>query len=159
MKKATALILVFLFVLSLTACKNETQEQFAVYSFCGENESFTICNGTIVLSNSEDVFYGGNLQVTQPESINNLFSYKATFYTMIDGQQEIIFVDEVQNLSSAELLGIDFGKKSSNADEISKQFTNIEDLNGKLYCELKITDTEGNKNSYTIQLVLIKITN
>ena len=77
---------------------------------------------------------------------------------MIDGQQEIILVDEVQNYSAAELLVIDFGKKFSNADEISKQFTNIEDLNGKLYCELKITDAVGNKNSYIIELELTKIT-
>ena len=89
MKKVTALVLVFLLVLTLTACTNETQEQLVVYSFYGENECFVISNGTIVLSNSEDVFWGGNLQVTQSESINDITSCKATFYTMVDGKQEI----------------------------------------------------------------------
>ena len=158
MKKVTALVLVFLLVLTLTACTNETQEQLVVYSFYGENECFVISNGTIVLSNSEDVFWGGNLQVTQSESINDITSCKATFYTMVDGKQEIILVDEFQNLSTSELLGVDLGKKFSNDSTISKQFMEIEKSNGKLYCELKITDREGNKNSYTIELKLTKVT-
>ena len=158
MKKVTALVLVFLLVLTLTACTNETQEQLVVYSFYGENECFVISNGTIVLSNSEDVFWGGNLQVTQSESINDITSCKATFYTMVDGKQEIILVDEFQNLSTSELSGVDLGKKFSNDSAISKQFMEIEKSNGKLYCELKITDREGNKNSYTIELKLTKVT-
>jgi hypothetical protein len=141
----------------LTACNNQKQEQLIVYSFYGENECFEISNGTIVLSDSEDVFYGGNLQVNQPEAIQNITSYKATFYTMIDGQQETILIDELHNISSTELLGVDLGKKVSNNPEISNQFKNIEEANGKFWCELKVTDTEGINNSYKIELNLIKI--
>ena len=157
MKKLTALFLAFLFVLMLTACNNQKQEQLIVYSFYGENECFEISNGTIVLSDSEDVFYGGNLQVNQPEAIQNITSYKATFYTMIDGQQETILIDELHNISSTELLGVDLGKKVSNNPEISNQFKNIEEANGKFWCELKVTDTEGINISYKIELNLIKI--
>ena len=53
---------------------------------------------------------------------------------------------------------VDLGKKFSNDSAISKQFMEIEKSNGKLYCELKITDREGNKNSYTIELELTKVT-
>ena len=94
MKKLTAIILALLFVLMLTACNNVKQEQLVVYSFYGESDCFEISNGTIILSDSEDVFYGGNLKVNQPESIQNITSYKAAFYTMIDGQQETILIDE-----------------------------------------------------------------
>jgi hypothetical protein len=158
MKKITILVLLFLLTLTLTSCVNEKQEQLAVYSFYGKNENFIISNGTIVLSNSEDIFWGGNLQAAQSESISDISSYKATFYTMVDGKQEIILVDEFQNLSTSELLGVDLGKKFSNDSAISKQFMEIEKSNGKLYCELKITDREGNKNSYTIELELTKVT-
>ena len=157
MKKLTAIILALLFVLMLTACNNVKQEQLVVYSFYGESDCFEISNGTIILSDSEDVFYGGNLKVNQPESIQNITSYKAAFYTMIDGQQETILIDELNNVSSAELLGVDLGKKVSNSSEISNQFRNIEDANGKFWCELKVTDKEGNSNSYKIELNLIKI--
>ena len=101
MKKITILVLLFLLTLTLTSCVNEKQEQFAVYSFYGKNENFIISNGTIVLANSEDIFWGGNLQAAQSESISDISSYKATFYTMVDGKQEIIHVDEVQNLSNS----------------------------------------------------------
>ena len=157
MKKLTAIILALLFVLMLTACNNVKQEQLVVYSFYGESDCFEISNGTIILSDSEDVFYGGNLKVNQPESIQNITLYKAAFYTMIDGQQETILIDELNNVSSTELLGVDLGKKVSNSSEISNQFRNIEDANGKFWCELKVTDKEGNSNSYKIELNLIKI--
>ena len=157
MKKLTAIILALLLVLTLTACNNAKQEQLVVYSFYGESGCFEISNGTIVLSESEDVFYGGNLQVNQPESIRNIASYKVTFYVMIEGQQETILVDELNNISSTELLCVDLGKKVSHSSEISKQFKNMEDANGKFWCELKVTDKEGNSNSYKIELNLIKI--
>ena len=157
MKKLTAIILALLFVLMLTACNNVKQEPLVVYSFYGESDCFEISNGTIILSDSEDVFFGGNLKVNQPESIQNITSYKAAFYTMIDGQQETILIDELNNVSSTELLGVDLGKKVSNSSEISNPFRNIEDANGKFWCELKVTDKEGNSNSYKIELDLIKI--
>ena len=76
---------------------------------------------------------------------------------MVDGQQEIILVDELQNISSAELLDIDLGKKVSNGSEISNQFKSNEDANVELQCDLKVTDTAGNSNSYTIELNLLEI--
>ena len=158
MKKITILVLLFLLTLTLTSCVNEKQEQFAVYSFYGKNENFIISNGTIVLSNSEDIFWGGNLQAAQSESISDISSYKATFYTMVDGKQEIIHVDEVQNLSNSYLLEIDFGKKFGKDSSIKKQLIEIDKSNGKLYCELKITDREGNKNNYSIELEMTKVT-
>ena len=91
-------------------------------------------------------------------SIINISSYRATFYTIIDGQQEIILVDELHNSSSAELLEISLGKKAVNDSEFNKQFKNIDELNGKVFCEMKTTDIEGNENSYTIELELTKIT-
>ena len=157
MKKLIALILAFSFVLTLTACKNATQEQPTVYSFYGKNECFEITNGIIVLSASEDVFCGGTLRVNKPKSIADITSYRATFYTMVDGQQETIHIDELQNVSSAELSVIDFGKKVINRSEISKQFKIIEENNGKFWCELKVTDADGNIDSYTIELELLKI--
>ena len=158
MKKFLSLILAISFMLALTACKNEAQEQLVVYSFYGENDCFKISNGTIVLSDSEDIFYGGSLHVTEPESIIDISSYKATFYTVTDGQREIILVDELHNSSSAELLEVSLGKIVANDSELNQQFKNIEQLNGKVFCELETTDKEGNKNSYTIEMELTKIT-
>lgn len=150
-------IILMLMVLFLTGCSDTKEKQFVVYSFYGENEILKISNGTIIFSDSEDVFYGGHLQLNNSNSIKNIAAYKATFYTMIDGQQEIIHTDELSNISSSELLNIDFGKKVFDNSQISNHFNNVEKENGNLWCQLKITDIDGNSNSYIIELKPMKI--
>ena len=157
MKKLIVFVFALIFVLSLTACKETTQEQPAVYSFYGKNECYEITNGTISLSDSADVFCGGTLRVNKPKSIKDITAYRATFYTMIEGQQVIIHIDELQNRSSTELSVIDFGKKVIHSPEISQQFKLIDKGDAKFWCELNVTDTEGNRNRYTIALELLKI--
>ena len=111
MKKLLAFFLVFSCLLPLTACQTQAEDQLIVYAFHGENEYFTITNGTIVFSDSQEVFYGGNLLPVQSNFITDIASYTATFYTIVDGQQETILIDSLSNFSSAELVNIDFGKK------------------------------------------------
>ena len=154
MKKFVAFISALSMVLAFTSCKNSEKDQTTVYSFSGKNESVSISNGTVVLTDYEEVFYGGNLNFVQPENIS---SYRATFYIMTDGQQETVFVDELSDVSPAELLNFDLGKKVGNNSEISKQFRNIEDADGKFWCELKVTDAQGNSNSYSVELELVKV--
>ena len=158
MRKLIVFIFSLSFILTLTACMNAKETQHAVYSFYGEDGYFEISNGAIVLSDSEDIFYGGNLRVSPSSSISNITSYKATFYIMIDGQQKTIFANEFRNYSSAELVVIDLGKKVSKHPDISNQFKNIEEKNAKFWCELEVSDAEGNRNCYTIVLKLIQIT-
>ena len=76
---------------------------------------------------------------------------------MIDGQQKTIFANEFHNYSSAELVVIDLGKKVSKHPDISNKFKNIEEENAKFWCELEVSDTEGNRSYYTIVLKLVKI--
>ena len=158
MRKLIAFIFSLSFILTLTACTNAKETPHAVYSFYGEDGYFEISNGTIVLSDSEDIFYGGNLRVSPSSSISNITSYKATFYIKIVGQQKTIFANEFRNYSSAELVVIDLGKKVSKHPDISNQFKNIEEKNAKFWCELEVSDAEGNRNCYTIVLKLIQIT-
>lgn len=158
MKKLLAFFLVFSCLLPLTACQTQAEDQLIVYAFHGENEYFTITNGTIVFSDSQEVFYGGNLLPVQSNFITDIASYTATFYTIVDGQQETILIDSLSNFSSAELVNIDFGKKVTKGPEISKYFQDIEESNRSLWCELSITDKSGNLNCYNIELKLIAIT-
>ena len=50
-------------VLMLAGC-NDT-EQITTYTFRGEHDYFAISNGSITLSDTEEVFDGGDLQITQ----------------------------------------------------------------------------------------------
>ena len=158
MKKVIAFTISLLFIFTLTGCDNAKTNQLLVYSFSGENENFSIENGTIVLSDSENIFYGGNLKVVQSEYTKDIESYRAAFYTLTDGEQETIYVDEFYNNSPAELTAVDLGKMVSAGSDIRMQFENLSESQGKFYCQLNITDADGNENSYTIELTLTEIT-
>ena len=158
MKKLIALVLTAFFVFTLASCKGNEQDKTTVYSFCGYGEDYVISNGTIVLSDYENIFYGGNLQAVQYENVENIASYTATFYLDVGEKQEIVYVDELLNNSSFELLNIDFGKTISDNAEIYDLFNEFYNSNGSFCCELKTTDTDGNIHSDSIVLELTKIT-
>ena len=79
MKKLIVLVLALVCALSLSACDNIQQEHIAVFSFCGQNEQFAIYNGVVVLSDAEEVFDGGDLEVVQEELFSDIASYSTTF--------------------------------------------------------------------------------
>lgn len=61
----------------LSGCgKEPAKKPLDVYSFCGENANFSISNGIIVLSFTEEIFYGGNLD----GELSDVVGYSMTFY-------------------------------------------------------------------------------
>ena len=158
MKKIIALFLLASCMLTLAACNNTKQEKTRVYSFTGENEKYVITNGVVVLTEEEDIFYGGELQTAQPDGIKNIASYRAEFYTRIDDEEDVVLVSAMDNASSSEMLNIDLGKASGNGKMLEDNFGKMDESEGDFWCELKIKDTQGNQNSYIIDLTLTEIT-
>lgn len=159
MKKIIALLLLVSCMLTLSACNNAMKEKTRVYSFTGENEEYVITNGVIVLMDEEDIFYGGELKALQADGIKNIASYRAEFYTRIDDEEDVVLVSAMDNDSSSEMLNIDFGKASGNGKMLDDNFGKMDELQGDFWCELRIKDTQGNQNSYIIDLTLTEITN
>jgi len=155
MKKVIALLLVLVGVLSLAACNNAEQEQVTTYSFRGEHEYFAISNGSIILSDTEEMFDGGDLQITQSCVFEAVASYSATFYTLTDGEQRTILSNSVidQTGGSVTVDG-DLGKASGKGFIIGSKVENIEELRENLWFELKTTDLDENEKIYQIQLTL-----
>ena len=61
--------------------KNE--EQTVVYSFTGENENLSLDNGVIVLSPTQQILYGGELQNNQ-EDVSDVLNYSVEFFILSD---------------------------------------------------------------------------
>ena len=150
MKKFISFVLVLVFVVSLTACNNAK----SIYSFRGEHEYFSISNCSIVLSNKNELFDGGNLEVTHSELFKDVASYSTTFYTLINEERRTILTNSVidQTSGSVDVNG-DLGSISGD-DIIDSKIANIEELTENLWFELKITDLNGKENIYQIQLTL-----
>ena len=54
------------------------EEPIRVYAFRGENDQFSVSDGVIVMSEEEDVFYGGTLEA-KGEHLSDLSAYSISF--------------------------------------------------------------------------------
>lgn len=156
MKKLIAFVLTVVCMLSLVACNHAEQGQAATYSFRGEHDYFEITNGSILLSDTEEVFDGGNLQITQSGMFEEVTSCSTTFYTCIDGAQRTLLSNRV-TIKRGGFISIDgdLGSVSGKGIMIGSNVADIEELRKNLWFELKTTDLNGEENVYQIQLTLI----
>ena len=152
MKKLIAMLLILVCVLTMVGCNNTKQTE-TTYTFRGEHDYFEISNGTIVLSDTDELFDGGDLHITQSDVLNNIVSYSTTFYTIIDGERRTILSNSVidQTGSAINVEG-DLGKSSGKGVIIGSKVENIDELKDNLWFELETTDLDGKENMYQIQL-------
>ena len=152
MKKLIALVLLLVCVLVLAGC----QEQSLTYSFRGEHEYFAISNGSITLNDKEEVFNGGNIEITQSGFFDEVASYTTTFYIFTNEEQKVILSNtEINQTGKATTIDSDLGSISGE-DILGDGVKSVDDLKNNLCFELKTTDLNGAKNVYQIQLVLIE---
>ena len=153
MKKPIAMFLILVCVLAMVGCNNTKQPETTMYSFRGEHDYFAISNGTIVFSDTDEMFDGGDLHITQSEVFNEIASYSTTFYTIIDGERRTILSNSVidQTGSAINVEG-DLGKSSGKGVIIGSKVENIDELKDNLWFELETTDLDGKENMYQIQL-------
>ena len=152
MKKLIAMLLILVCVLTMVGCNNTKQTE-TTYTFRGEHDYFEISNGTIVLSDTDELFDGGDLHITQSDVLNNIVSYSTTFYTIIDGERRTILSNSVidQTGGAVNVEG-DLGKSSGEGVIIGSKVENIDELKDNLWFELETTDLDGKENVYQIQL-------
>lgn len=136
----------------LSSCGKESSEQpLVVYSFCGENEMFSISNGVIVLSPTKEILYGGNLK----GQLSDIVGYTMTFYIPSGNDERILLSNSVTD-KTGETIDIsgEIGKVSG--DIITA--TEIDELQNNLFFELETTTLNGEENTYQMQLVLTEVT-
>ena len=155
MNKILASVMALVCALSLSACGNGKQEQTATYRFRGENEFFAISNGSIVLSDTKEVFDGGNLHITQAGIFDQVTSYSATFYTKKDGVQKTLMSNSVVDRTGGAIhIEEDLGRITGDGFIIGSKVTSVDELKENLWFELKTTNLDGKETSYHLRLTL-----
>ena len=163
MKKLISLLAVarlcFCLLVGCSQNGENKSEKITVYSFCGENEQFAVTNGVIVISADEEIFYGGDLKVTDDEYFTDITSYSVKFYTITNGETRTIMHNSVvdQTGSTIKVVG-DLGKMSGEDIIIGNKVENINELATNLYFELNTTDLNGKQDTYQVQLTVTEIT-
>lgn len=145
---------IFCFCLFSGCGKKTLEEQFAVYSFSGENDFFSITNGVIVLTPTEEIFYGGNLD-EKDEKLSDVIAYTMSLYIQFGDEKRIILSNSVDDMTGETINFTDeIGKVSG--DIINE--TEIEELKNNFFLELSTTNLNGEKNEYQQKLILTEVT-
>ncbi len=153
MKKLIVLVLAFI-VLSMAACGNSKQNETIEYSFHGENEHFSITEGSIVISSEGTVFNGGILEFTDPSFLNNIISYSASYYSLLsNNEREVFYSSTVNGLSeNVSHSGEALGTAGSSGILVGHPETDLR-------FELKTVDTKGKESIYQVELTLTELKN
>lgn len=151
-----ALVCMLSLVLSFAGCST-IELQTSVYSFSGANEHFAISNGVIVLDDSTEAFYGGNISADE-DFFAEAISYSATFYISSHGERKVILSSKVVDLTGE---SVDFSGEigSISGDDVLTQnkIDEIDDLRYNLYCDLSVTNKDGTESVYSVQMNLTEI--
>lgn len=152
-------LLIFVFIIFLTGCqKAKDTKNLVVYSFSGENDQFKVSNGVIVLSDTNDVFYGGDLQVTD-EILSEITSFDKTFYYMANNEKNTISTNSVVDRTGGKVhINGDLGKISGNNIILGNKTHQLDDLKNNLYFELVTLDKNGEQNVYDLKMSVVEIT-
>lgn len=158
MTKRKLLALMAILALSLTGCGAEP-EPLSVYSFSGENACFSVSNGVIVLTETEEIFSGGDLK-TGGEAFENIASYSATFYILSRDEKQVILSTRVEDMTGGAIpVSGDLGQGSGDGIVTGAKAEYLNDLKNNLYFELTTVDLSGAESVYQLQMSLTEITN
>ena len=145
------LITVFYTCLLSSCVMKPAKEPLVVYSFSGENEMFSISNGVIVLSEGEEIFYGGNLV----GELSDIVAYSMTFYIQSGSNDIVLLSNSVTDMTGG-TIGI-AGETGKISGDILKR-AEEDDLQNNLYFELKTANLDGEENTYQLQLTVTEVT-
>ncbi|MGL5254262.1 MAG: hypothetical protein ACRC9L_04580 [Brevinema sp.] len=153
MKKLLAFVLISVCMLSLVACgEQSSKETVTVYSYSGENEQYSIINGVIVLSEKDDIVYGGELKAKE-DQITDLVSETMELYILSDNKEipltSFVSVDHTGD-------GFELSNPGSRAAEFSED--EKENLIENLYFKISIETLDGEKTVSDIKMNVIDIT-
>lgn len=134
---------------------NHEEEPTRVYAFHGENDQFSVSNGVIVVSDEEDVFYGGTLE-EKGEHLSDLSAYSISFYFELGSETHTLLSNRIIDTTGTPIhLPDELGKVSGNG---IIEWRRLEQLESQLYCELETKDLDGNIEVQQIQMEVVQIT-
>lgn len=138
-------------IIALVSCSNTTKENETaiVYSYSGENEQFSIENGVIILSEEQDIIYGGELNV-KDEKITDIVSETMELYVISNNTQI-----PITSFSTTSNSVFDLNNPGSITTKISED--EEKNLIENLYFKLSIENVRGDKNVYDVKMNVVDV--
>ena len=148
-----------LMILLLVGCHSvQNTDNTIVYSFKGESEDLILNNGVVVLSPTQQILYGGELQFKQ-ENLSSLLNYSMEFFTLSDEEKETLLISKVSDMTEGNGMSIQDHQALSSVIAENKLTNHLQNnIENDFYFELTVTKTNGDKQSYQIKLDVTKVT-
>ena len=146
----------------ITGCSlvfiDSKEEYTAVYSFSGSNEQFAISNGSILLSDTESVFRGGNFE-EKSDTFRDIVSYSMTFY-IISGEEKVVILSNVVEDLTGQPVHLSGEIGTITVEDIPPKFftSNPQNWKNNLCFELKTIDSNQKETVYQLSLSVAEIT-
>ena len=154
--KKVVVILTLIFVVIFAGCSKDENE-VAVYSFSGNNGHIQINNGVIVMSESETIFSGGNMNLWESDN-SSIVSCSMTFYIMSGNEKKIVLSNSIEDLTGESIDCLDaLGKISG--DDVLAFIVSEDDVNWKenLYFEFTGKNVDGSEFVENVHLTVVDI--
>ncbi len=162
------MLVVFFFTLSrssesdrspaATAVHSENVSETKIYSFSGSDEILTVMNGTVVLGEDEEIFYGGELKVNSSEILEGVSACITHFYVFTEGRKETVMINDVTDLTGGNVsFEGDLGKISSESTGISRKTGRTDEFINNLYFEITLSGKDGEKTSYELKMNVTEV--
>lgn len=158
MIKAKIWIFIAVFLMIVSGCGKEEAKPLKVYSFSGENDQIAVSNGVIILSDTEEIFSGGQLKTTGAEFVDITF-YFTKFYIISGIEKETIFsVGFEDQTGNAVQVSEELGKISGEGAFSRIKLDDAGNWKNNLYFELVTRNKEGKERVYQLQMHLSEVT-
>lgn len=158
MIKAKIWIFIAVFLIIVSGCGKEEAKPLKVYSFSGENDQIAVSNGVIILSDTEEIFSGGQLKTTGAEFVD-ITSYFTKFYIISGIEKETIFsVGFEDQTGNAVQVSEELGKISGEGAFSRIKLDDAGNWKNNLYFELVTRNKEGKERVYQLQMHLSEVT-
>lgn len=154
MKKVACLLTALLLCCFLAGCSTSSNQKLTVYSFSGQDDTFSITNGVVVIAPDTAIFYGGYLDADE-EHFQQITSYSTSFYVWADGHEHTLMDMRAVDTTGTFLnLDQEVGSVSSQAFFEGAE-TAIRD---QLFFRLETVNQNGERQTLEIPMSVVDVT-
>lgn len=150
--------LVYFLIALLVCCSaagcgaKESEQQITIYSYCGEDDQFSLSNGIIAVTETETIIYGGVLEEKE-EKFDDITASSMGLYVLVDGE-EITLTD----FQEVDMTGDGHPLSNPGSATTSGSLPEKDDLEDNLYFEVSITRSNGERLENQIKLSVTNVT-
>lgn len=151
MKRISILFLALFAAVFFTSCQKK--EETAVYSISGENESFTVSNGVVMLNGEEQAFSGGDLTVkgVLPE----IFSCNMSYFLQLEGEEHTLLSFGMKNHTGEPLdINGDIGTVSGRSIFPVREGVSTREYLDHIVFRLAAVDSNGVETVYELPMTV-----